>query len=73
MQKRFEKELAACDKYEPNLAKAARNIFKDSYEYTRKYKEFVAEMDKKEKATNTKTITFPEFIVEKNGQLRMAV
>lgn len=39
--KNFEFELMVLKKYEPKLYKAAVNIFKNSYEYTRKYKEFV--------------------------------
>ena len=42
-------ELNIIQKYEPKLYKAATNIFGDSYEYTRKYREFVAEMKQKEK------------------------
>lgn len=41
--KDFEEELKVMYKYEPKLFKAVTNIFKDSYEYTRKYKEFVNE------------------------------
>lgn len=37
----FESELFAIDRYEPNLSKAVNTIFKNSYEYTRKYREFV--------------------------------
>ena len=36
----FEEELKAIEKYEPKLFKAVNNIFADSYEYTRKYREF---------------------------------
>lgn len=36
----FEEELAVAEKYEPKLYKAVTNIFKDSYEYTRAYREF---------------------------------
>jgi 3'-phosphoadenosine 5'-phosphosulfate sulfotransferase (PAPS reductase)/FAD synthetase len=36
----FEKELEIIEKYEPQLYKAVTNIFGDSYEYTRKYREF---------------------------------
>lgn len=36
----FEKELEAARIHEPNLFKAANNIFRNSYEYTRKYYEF---------------------------------
>lgn len=41
--KDFEKELEVVEKYEPKLAKAVKNIFKDSYEYTRQYREFCKE------------------------------
>lgn len=37
-------ELDVLNKYEPKLYKAVTNIFKDSYEYTRKYNEFRKEM-----------------------------
>ena len=36
----FEFELNVIQKYEPKLYKAVMNIFGESYEYTRKYKEF---------------------------------
>lgn len=45
--KDFEQELAIIEKYEPKLYKAVTNVFKDSYEYTRMYKQFCDEMDKK--------------------------
>ncbi len=38
--KDFEEELLTMQKFEPLLFNAANNIFKDSYEYTRKYIEF---------------------------------
>ena len=41
--KKFEAELYACERFEPNLAKAVKRIFRDSYEYTRRYVEFVDE------------------------------
>ena len=37
--------------YEPNLYKAVCNVFKDSYEYTRKYNEYVQLMKLKEDKT----------------------
>lgn len=40
----FENELEVVQKYEPKLYKAVCNIFKDSYEYTRQYKEFIENM-----------------------------
>lgn len=45
--KNFEFELDVIEKYEPKLFKATNNIFKDSYAYTRKYREFRKEMDSK--------------------------
>ena len=45
----FEFELEVLEQYEPNLYKAVCNVFKDSYEYTRKYREFCKEMDRKNK------------------------
>lgn len=44
----FTEELAAIEKYEPKLYKAAIAVFGKSYEYTRKYREFVKEMKVKE-------------------------
>lgn len=38
--KEFEFELEVIKKYETKLYKAVNNIFKDTYEYTRKYNEF---------------------------------
>lgn len=45
----FEKELEIIEEYEPKLFVAVNNIFGDSYEYTRKYKEFCKEMNEKKK------------------------
>lgn len=46
----FEYELEVIEKYEPKLFAAVNNIFCDSYEYTRKYREFCKMMnDKREK------------------------
>ena len=36
----LENELAACEKYEPKMYKALNKVFGESYEYTRKYREF---------------------------------
>ena len=36
----YKNELEVIKEYEPKLYRAVTNIFKDSYEYTRKYKEF---------------------------------
>ena len=43
----FEDELNVIKKYEPKLYKAVTNIFKDSYEYMREYKEFRKMMENK--------------------------
>lgn len=45
--KDFENELEIVKQYEPKLYKAVVNIFKDSYEYTRKYREFRKEIESK--------------------------
>lgn len=39
--KNFQEELKIIQEHEPNLYKAVNNIFKNSYKYTRKYREFV--------------------------------
>lgn len=36
------------EKYEPNMYKAVNNVFKESYEYTKQYRQFVREMNDKE-------------------------
>ena len=43
------KDLEIIQTYEPQIYKAATTIFKDSYEYTRMYKEFVEEQKSKER------------------------
>lgn len=48
----FEYELEVIQKYEPKLYKAALNVFGESLEYTRKYKEFV-KMKNEELKKNT--------------------
>lgn len=45
----FENELEVIEKYELKLYKTINNIFGDSYEYTRKYKEFCKMMNEKNK------------------------
>lgn len=47
----FEFELEVLQNYEPKLYKAACNIFKDSYEYTRKYREYRNVREKEEKTS----------------------
>lgn len=46
--KEIEEELKVTKFYEPKLYKAVCNVFKDSYTYTRMYKEFVWNMKRKE-------------------------
>lgn len=41
----LEEELEITRIYEPKLYKAVCNVFKDSYEYTRKYREFVTKLE----------------------------
>lgn len=38
--RKLNEELEIIEKFEPKLAKAAKHIFKDSYEYTKQYREF---------------------------------
>lgn len=45
--KDFEQELKIIEEHEPKLFKAVNKIFGDSYEYTRRYREFCDEMDAK--------------------------
>lgn len=40
-------ELKVLEQHEPNLCKAVKNIFHDSYEYTRQYRKFRKEMENK--------------------------
>ena len=46
----FEFELSIIEKYERKLFKAVNNIFGDSYEYTRKYREFCKMKNEEEKS-----------------------
>lgn len=48
----FEYELQVIKKYEPKLFIAVNNIFGDSYEYTRQYKEFSKELNKERRKNN---------------------
>lgn len=45
----FEHELKVTEKYEPKLFVAVNNIFGDSYEYTRRYREFCKMKNEEEK------------------------
>lgn len=48
--RKFEDELKIIEEHEPRLYIAANNIFKDSYEYTRKYREFCKRMNEEQKS-----------------------
>ena len=48
----FEDELSVMEQYEPNLFKAVNNVFGESYEYTRKYREYA---DRKRRERGDKT------------------
>lgn len=48
-EKNFDAELEIIKEKEPKLYKAVNNIFGESYEYTRKYREFVAKKKQEEK------------------------
>lgn len=42
----LKQELSLCEQYEPKLAVAIKNVFKDTYKYTEMYKEFQANSQK---------------------------
>lgn len=44
---RFEDELRVIEEYEPKLFNIVNNVFGESYDYMRRYKEFVNEQEKK--------------------------
>lgn len=44
-------KLKVLEQHEPNLCKAVKNIFHDSYEYTKQYRAFRKEMEEKERGT----------------------
>lgn len=50
----LEQELEATKMFEPLLYKAVNNVFKNSYEYTKKYREFVKMMKTKEEIEKEK-------------------
>ena len=52
----FEFELSVIEKYEPRLFVAVNNIFGNSYEYTRKYREFYKKKEEELKLLNTKDV-----------------
>ena len=56
----FDDELEVMKKYEPNLYKAVNNVFGDSYEYTRQYREFAQNMRelRKNKTEEYKQVSF---------------
>jgi len=49
--KDFDDELKVLEQHEPNLCKAVKNIFHDSYEYTRQYRAFRKEMEESNEVT----------------------
>ena len=53
----LEQELEATKIYEPKLYNAVCNVFKDSYEYTRQYRQFCDEMNRKSKAYHQLTLS----------------
>ena len=49
-------ELDVLKEHEPNLYKAVCNVFHDSFEYTKRYKDFQNEMNRKQKSSYQMTI-----------------
>lgn len=60
----LEDELNAAKVYEPNLYKAMNNIFKDSYEYTKLYREFCKKMNRTCKNRESHQMTIDEWFAE---------
>lgn len=52
----YEFELKVIKQYEPRLYTAVCNIFKDSYEYTEKYRKFRTEMEQRDKEKKKKAV-----------------
>lgn len=55
----FEYELDVMKQYEPNLYKAVNNIFRESYDYTRKYREY-AKCKKSELKDNKTEVAYKQ-------------
>lgn len=58
-------ELEVLKKYEPKLYKAVCNVFRDSYEYTRRYRDFQIEMNRKSK--DSYQLTIDDFLNQKRS------
>ena len=58
----LEQEIEAFKVYEPQLYKAVCNVFKDSYEYTRQYREFYKDMNEQSKEKETHQMNIFDFI-----------
>lgn len=54
--KKVDDELTVVKEREPNMYKAVNNIFKESYEYTKKYRKFQKELKYKRKHPNRKSL-----------------
>lgn len=68
------KELQVVKKFEEKLYQAVQFTFGESYEYERKYREFVKEMKAEAKKRNNLNSVVSEYIFEeKNGQLRLVI
>ncbi len=68
------KELEVIQQFEPKLYQAVQYTFGESYEYERKYREYVKERKAESKKASRKEISISEFILEEmTGQLRLAI
>jgi hypothetical protein len=57
---KFLKDIEMLERYEPKLAKAVKNIFGKSYEYTLQYREFKQFMKAKRKECEGQMTLFDE-------------
>lgn len=61
--KDFEEELKIMREYEPNLHRAVTNVFRDSYEYTNSYRNFVKEHYSEDKTEqNARQMKIDDFV-----------
>lgn len=58
--RQLQENLQVLQDYEPKLYKAVNNIFGDSYEYTKKYREFCQKMQREQEQTQIRLFDIPE-------------
>lgn len=69
----FEEELKIIQDHEPKLFKAVNNIFKDSYDYTRKYRKFAKENFKSRNEQIEGQMSIDDFNLELDKEFKKAI